>query len=311
MQNKAAREVAAAPRDRWLADAMMVLVAVIWGLNNVVVKASLAGWVTPMAFNSVRFTLGAVVISLFAWRLEPDLSLPRGLWWKVGLLGLVGNALNQILFINGIALSTANNAGLILAIIPIMVAIMGVLTGYDRLTLRLCVGAAISFTGIVLVVTQGPGGFAGFRAGDILLLSAATTWAGYTVFAAPLARAASPVKITAYSMAFAAMLLLAVGIPDLLRQNWSAVGPLSWAGLVYAGLCSSALGYGLYIWSVHRIGSSRTSLWSNLSPIVTASAAWLLLGERWVGLQWLGVILVFAGLITARWDALMTALGRE
>lgn len=289
------------PNHRWVADLTMLMVAIIWGLNNVVVKASLTGWVTPLAFNSVRFSLGAGAILLLAWRLEPDMRLPRHLWWKVALLGLIGNGLNQVLFINGIALSTASTAGTIVALIPIMVAILGALTGYDRGSGRLYLGALISFIGIALVALRGQPGATGSLAGVLLLFGGALAWAGYSVYAVPLTREASPIKVTAYGMSLAATALLAYSLPDLLRQDWRSLTPLSWAGALYAGLLSNTVGYGLYVWCIQRLGSSRAALWNNLSPIVTAIAAWWLLDERWVGAQWLGAGLVLIGVLTARW----------
>lgn len=310
MRTETVPDASAVSSGRWIADVVMVFVATIWGLNNVVVKASLDGWVSPLAFNAVRFCVGSVAIALLAWRMEPNMGLPRGLWWKVALLGLLGNGLNQYLFINGIALTAASNAGMILALIPIQVAIIGAVTGLDRMTLRLLLGAVISFGGIVIVVTQGAKGFTGFLSGDLMLLAAGTAWAGYTVVAGPLARRASPIKVTTYGMACASIALLGFALPDLARQDWSAISIGSWGGILYAGLLSNALGYGLYVWSVHRNGSSRAAMWSNLSPLVTAFAAWALLGERWLGPQWLGAAFVLIGVLTARWEALSAALRR-
>lgn len=293
---------------RWLADAAMILVALIWGSNNVVMKASLHGWVTPLAFNALRFGVGAVALLGLMMLLEKDWRLPRHLWWKVALLGLVGNAVNQVLYVSGLNLTTASNTGIIAALIPVLVALGGALTGLDRATARLWVGAAVSFGGILLVTMTGRQGFGQFQVGDLLLLGASTTWAGYTVFANPLAKQATPLKVSAYAMALGAVVLLLVGTPDLLRQDWSQVTPASWAGLMYASLFSNAAGFAMYVWSVHRIGSTRASLWTNLNPLITAACAWVFLGERWFGWQWVGAALVMAGVLTARWETVMASL---
>lgn len=296
--------------QRWMADAAMVVVAVIWGLNNVVVKVALGGWTSPLAFNAVRFTVGAVTLTVLALLLEEDWRLPRGLWWKVALLGIIGNAMNQMLWVMGLNLSTAINSGVFNAMIPISAAFIGTVTGLDRLTLRLSVGAAICFGGILLV-SFAKGGFTGFNVGDLLLLLGTSTWGGYTVFAAPLARQASPLKVTAYAMLAGSVVLLAAGFPDLMRQDWSAVPVVSWTGMLYASLCSNVIGYGMYVWCVTRMGSTRASLFTNLGPVVTALGAWFVLGERWVGFQWLGAALVFAGVAIARWDMLREVWQRK
>lgn len=296
---------------RWFADSVAVMVALIWGGNNVVAKAALADWGSPLAFNAIRFPLGTLAIGTLMLIVEKDWRLPRHLWWRVALLGLAGNALNQVLFISGLSRTLASNTAVIMATMPVLTAIIGALTGLDPATPRLWVGTAVSFSGILLVTLARAGGFGPLQFGDLLLLGAATTWAGYTVFSSPLARQATALKVTTYAMMMASIPVFSAGLPELLRQDWGAISATSWAGLLYASVLSNAIAYFFYVWAVQQIGSTRTSLFANLAPVVTAILAATFLGERWVPLQWLGGAAVLVGVLVARWDVISQGLRRR
>lgn len=308
--SKPSLAVGRAPKGRWVADGVIVFVIVIWGVNNVIMKAAMQEWVSPLAFNSIRFPVGALAMLILMLVLEKDWRLPWNVFVRVAALGLLGNAINQVLFTNGLSLTTASNAGIIGAMIPILAALIGSATGLDRSSPRLWLGAVVSFGGILMVTLLGGHGFGGFRVGDLLLLGSSTAWAGYTVFSAPLTRLASPLKVTTYAMLTASVAVFLLGLPQLVHQDFSRVSAFSWGGLLFAGLLSNAAAYGLYVWVIHRIGSTRAAMFNNLSPVVTALTAWVFLGERWLGVQWAGAALVMAGVLLARWDVIVASLRR-
>lgn len=292
---------------RWAADLVMILVTVIWALNNVVMKVALGGWATPEAFNALRFSLGAVLLAIVVLRVEGSLKIPGQLFWKVALLGLIGNGLNQMLFVNGLARGTASNAGVWLGLVPVLVALISGLFRLDRITPRIWTGALISSGGILTVIAAQGNGFS-ISPADLFFAGAVTTWAGYTVFSRPLVQDVSPLRVTAVAMLVASAGLLLWNGPALMVQDFAAVPRESWLGLLYAGGMSNAVGYSLYVWCVRRNGPARVALYNNLGPVLTAAGAWYLLDEPWGLPQSLGVALVITGVAVARWDDLRRML---
>jgi drug/metabolite transporter (DMT)-like permease len=298
--------------ERWSSDVVMLLVATIWALNNVVMKMALTGWVSPSAFNTIRFSLGAMLLVGVTLFKEGSLAIPRSLLWRVILLGVLGNGINQMFFVNGLALSTALNAAVFLGIVPILVALISGLFGLDRVTGRIWLGALISFGGIFLTLLAGGQGFH-LGMGDLLLAGAVIAWAGYSVFARPLVQQISPLRVTAVGMLSAACGLVLLNFPALLRQNYGAVTTQSWLGLFYAAALSNAVGYSLYVWAISKKGPARVALYNNLGPVITAIGSWLILGQRFGLNMWAGIFLVISGVIFARWDdfkAVLWATGR-
>ncbi|MEZ4456163.1 MAG: DMT family transporter [Gemmatimonadales bacterium] len=101
-------------------DLGMVVVSLIWGANFTANKYAL-GTIPPIAFGAARFLLASALLWLIVrWRGRPE-TVPRATYRRLLLLGLVGNTGYQVLFMVGLMSTTAVNASLIMASMPIMV----------------------------------------------------------------------------------------------------------------------------------------------------------------------------------------------
>ncbi|MFN2166514.1 MAG: DMT family transporter, partial [Anaerolineae bacterium] len=136
--------------------------------------------------------------------------------------------------------------------------------------------------------------------GDVLVLGAAALWAAYTAGSKPLLARYSPVQLTTMSMMFGTIPLVLVSIPALLGQDWSVPTTGAWVGLLYSAVFSVAVGYVAWYTSVRRVGSARTAVYSNLTPVVSVLVAWLFLGYKLTVLQFVGGAVVLAGLLLTR-----------
>jgi len=85
----------------------MLLLALIWGVNYSVVKQTLQE-ILPLAFNALRFSLASILLLFVLQMSDGGLLLERRDFNRVFMLGILGYALHQILFIVGIAQTTAS-----------------------------------------------------------------------------------------------------------------------------------------------------------------------------------------------------------
>ncbi len=288
-------------------DLLMLLTVLIWGVNFTSVKLAL-GYMAPLAYNAVRFSLATLVtMGVLAWqaRATSDRSLlrvPRRDIVPIILLGLAGHTVYQAMFANGVARSTPANASLLLATAPIWVAILGYLLGIERISRLMLAGILLSFSGIMLLVTSGGKVDLGssLLLGNVLLLACSMLWAVYTTGSKPLLARHSPLKLTAWSMLAGTIPLVLISIPDLRRQDWGEIPPIAWGALLYSAVLAVTVGYTIWYASVQRVGNARTAIYSNLTPIVAILFAWLTLGDALAPLQLLGAAIVLAGLIITR-----------
>lgn len=278
-------------------------------------KAALADF-HPLAFNALRFVLASAVLwmAVAGRRGRRATGRPasgrrgatpfarRDLLRLVGL-GILGNTVYQVLFIFGLDWTLAGNASLMLSTVPVFAGLLSSLAGHERLAGGAWGGIVASFVGIGLVVLGGAQAV-GFGAatvrGDLAMLAAAVGWAAYTVGSSPLVRRYGALRVTAITMWIGTVGLVLISAPALLRQDWGAVRPISWLALLYSGVLAIALAYLLWYYSVGRIGSSRTAIYSNTIPLVALAVAWPALGEVPTWLQLAGAAGILGGITLAR-----------
>ncbi|HSM60964.1 MAG TPA: DMT family transporter [Longimicrobiales bacterium] len=290
----------APPRDV-ATDVGLVTLTVIWGVNFSVVKAVLVH-LDPLALNALRFPLAAAVLWLLVRRL-PGPGLEREDRWRLVGLGLLGNVVYQVCFVEGIDRTLAGNASLLLATSPVWTVLLSAAVGHERPTRLVLGGSALTVAGMVLVVV-GRGEALAVGAdtlwGDALMVAAAVLWATFTVGSSRLVHRYGSVRVTAWTLWSGTPVLVAIGAPELAATDWGAVPSWAWAGVVYAGVFSVGVAYMLWYRGVRRLGNSRTAVYSNLVPVTALLTAWVWLGEVPTGWQVGGAGVILGGIYLAR-----------
>jgi drug/metabolite transporter (DMT)-like permease len=299
--NRPAGQARGAPVGLTPTDAWLGLMSLIWGINYIVIKAALGSF-QPLAFNAVRFPVAALVLLGAARALGAPLPARR-YWVAVALYGVLGNALYQIGFIEGLSRTRAGNAALIAAANPVLTAVLSHWRGHERFSGRDWLGIVLSAAGVVLVVLGSGlevGGFGSTVVGDLLLLGAVSCWALYAVGSRGLVTALGPVNMTAWTTAAGTVPILLMGVPSLFRQQWTTVPLPAWGGVVYASFGAIVTGYLLWARGIRLLGSTRVALYSNFTPVFAFLAAWPVLGERPTPFQILGGSAIALGMYLTR-----------
>jgi drug/metabolite transporter (DMT)-like permease len=281
-------------------DAGMLLVCLIWGMNFSVTKSAF-DQLAPLPFTAIRFVISSALLWIIIRATEGSVVLPRRALMQLIVLGLVGNTLYQLAFMLGLARTTATNSALILSTVPTVVALMAGTLGLERITPRMWCGIALGTLGVVLVIaTRGVGFERATFLGDLLTVLAVLFWAGYTVGLRRVPEGVSPLRVTAITTIAGTPGLLLVGLPEVLRLDWTAVGMGAWLAVAYSSVLSLVVAYLLWNRSVKAIGGARTAIYMCLTPVVAVFGAWLLLGERPEPLQGVGAVFIIAGVLLTR-----------
>ena len=291
----------------WLAEAGLLFVVAVWGLNFAVIKVPL-DVMDPFTVNLFRFAVALAALgALHAW----DARQRREGFWDglrreplavVGL-GLLAHVVYQTGFILGIDRLTAGMGALLMATAPLWTALIAHASGVDRLRGAAWAGVALGLAGAVVIVLSRPANaeMGGTAAGIALLLAGAFAWAVFTVLAKPvIARGVSPIGLTFFGLLAAFPVLFAMGAGGVASAEWARVDGWVWAALVFSGGLSIGAAYAIWNVAVRRIGPSRTALYSNLVPFAGVAAGAVLLREAVVPLQLVGGALVIAGLVVVR-----------
>ena len=313
---RARRPVAAFTRI----DALLLLMAIIWGTNYSIVKSAFRE-LDPQAFNACRMVLASsiflAVIASFrrrpalarlsrtrsdAWAtvLHTPAALTRRDWLELVVLGLVGHCCYQYCFIGGLALTSVANSSLMLAATPVVIALASAALGLDRVSGLHWIGAALSMAGIYYVVGRGLAVGSDTIAGDLLMIAAVCCWAAYTLGSRRLMERHSPVGVTGLSMAIGTALYVPLVWPHLRGVQWTAVSGRTWAAVIFSALLALVVAYTIWYAAVREIGGARTAVYSNVIPIVAMLTAVEFLGEPLGPRKLIGAATVIGGVALTR-----------
>lgn len=280
-------------RGRALAG--VVALAMIWGTNFLLVDMALRGL---SAEHVVLLRLALATLLLFAWLLLHRQWLPRNrrTWWRVAVLGLIGQALPWTLFAWGQQTVSSGLAGVYTGATPLLTVPLAYMLLRQRPSRMEVLGTAFGFAGIVIVLHPWETGLGGGILGQLACLGGAFCYALSFAYAGVLLRDATEAKLSlAAAQAFTSTVMLGG-----LGGHSLSLAPLSTTavavGVIGLGV-GSAAAYIINYWLVATVGPVKASISFYLIPVVALITGFLLNGERFSPLELLGSALVILALV--------------
>lgn len=283
------------------ADALLLLTVVIWGLTFPISKYILGYW-PPMVFAAIRYVGAALFLMALLKLRQGSVAIPRADLLPLAGIGVLGITLFQSLWSNGLALTTASKAAILVSTSPIWAALWATVTG-NRPSTAALIGVFLSFAGTFLVINNSLTEFTlsgGSLMGDLMFLANAAIWAAYSAVAPPYLHRLGPLKVTAWSMLIGSVLLLPLAAFDVGAVDWDATPAGVWWSLAFTIVLSAALGFVWWYEGLRRLGLTRAMVYSNLIPVCAVAAAVLFLGESFSWIQGAGAVVVLAGIRLTR-----------
>jgi drug/metabolite transporter (DMT)-like permease len=282
-------------------DILLFMMAVIWGVNFVVVKYA-TNVFNPVAFTGLRVGTAALFLLLVALT-RGRFSLPRR--DVIGLLmtGVIGNGLYQLFFVHGVSRTRAGNAALIVAAAPAFIALFARLRGLERVKRMTLIGIALSVLGVGLVIAgsaRPSNGQTTTLLGSVLVFLGVLCWSVYTIMLQPYTKRIDVFRLSAITMVGGAIPLLIASTPALIDTNWAGVGPGGWWALFYSSVISMGVAYFFWYRGLRVLGPTRTAVYANLQPIIALAVAWAFLGEIPTIFQGVGAATIVAGVFLTR-----------
>ena len=283
-----------------LTDVLLFTMAVIWGINFVVVKYA-TGIFNPVAFTGLRVGTAASFLLLVALA-RGGIALPRRDVVRLLFLGVIGNGLYQLFFVHGVARTRAGNAALIVGAAPAFIALVARARGLERVKRMTLAGIALSVIGVGLVIVGSESSSNGQTTllGSVLVFMGVLSWTVYTILLQPYTKRIDVIQLSAVTMVGGAVPLLMASMPALIATNWTKVGAGGWLALLYSSVISMGVAYFFWYRGLRVLGPTRTAVYSNLQPIIALLVAWALLGENPTIFQGVGAATIIAGVFLTR-----------
>ena len=260
------------PRGRSTAILALCASVLFWGLSFTASKVALES-LSPFAVLFLRFALAFVLLlPLAARRGLPRLSPADHA--RVFAISILFPGCYFAFEILGLSLTTATNASLIAAAIPMMVLALSAFLARRYPGVRSLLGVAVSLGGVGLLVGAAGGPV---NWGDLLMLGAVAAASLYMVATARLCESVSPVDLTLMQMFWGALFFLpffAAGMP-----RWDAVPLSALAAVAGLGVFATVGAFLAYNYALSRVPAATAALYINAVPVVAVFGAALVLGE--------------------------------
>lgn len=275
----------------------LLAVQVIFGTWPVMGKIALR--VVPSAGLVAIRIGGAAVAFLLVLGLRGRLVMPeRRDLARLALYSLLGVVLNQFLYIKGLSLSTAVNAALINATIPVFTLLVGALLGKERVTPRVTLGTLIAAAGVVYLIDPLRASLGGdTMKGNLLLVANTFCYGAYLAISQDVFRRYGALTAMTWLFAIGSLAAIPFGGYHLAQTDFGAISLLIWLVLIYTVLVQTVGAYYLNAWALERVSPSTVAVYIYLQPLFAFVVAPLLLGagER-PGLRHaVATLLIFAG----------------
>ena len=284
-------------RNSWGPHVALLAVQLIFGTWPVVGKIALR--VVPST-GLVAIRIGGAALSfLFLMGMRGRLVRPaRRDLGRLALYSLLGVVFNQFLYVKGLSLSTAVNAALLNATIPVFTLLVGALLGRERLTPRVTLGTLVAAAGVVYLIDPLRASLGGdTMRGNLLLVANTFCYGAYIAVSQDVFRRYGALTAMTWLFAIGALAAVPFGSYQLAQVDFAAVSLLIWLALLYTVLVQTVGAYYLNAWALERVSPSTVAVYIYLQPLFAFVVAPLLLGAgEGPGLRHaVATVFIFAG----------------
>ncbi len=278
---------------------LAILTISIWGVTFVNTKVLLQHGLQPMEIFLLRFILAYLCI----WTISP--KKVRSLSWAdeglFFILGLVGGTVYFVAENTALGLTYVNNVSFIVCTAPLITMLLAILFVKSvKATLPLVLGSMIALIGVGMVIYNGRFVLQLNPLGDMLALTAAFSWAVYSLVIKNVSSRYSATFITR-KVFFYGMLTV---LPLFLVRPWhfpleQLRQPTIWMNLLFLSIVASFLCFLWWSVAVKKIGAMSTSNYVYLNPVTTIVASALFLQEPMTLMAYIGSALILLGVFVA------------
>jgi len=296
---------------RWLAYFFLGLSMALVG-SYVALSKPLVAALPVFLLAWLRFGIGALAMP--HWLIKPANEPPmtRATRQLIFLESFLGNFLFTICMLFGVSMTTAVSAGVIMAAIPAVVALLSWVFLRERIGLRVALAIALAALGIGLFSLSkselGAHTSPGLEAnllhksawlGNLLVFAAVVCEAAYAVIGKKLTGSVSPKRITALINLWGFALMTPLGLYVAWGFDFGGVPGRMWLLLVFYALAASVWTVWLWMTGLKTVPAARAGVFTVMLPISAAAMGVLVLGETLSGMQLLAFGLCLAGVVLA------------
>jgi len=269
---------------------------IIFGLNYVIAKGIMPHWMEPRAIIFLRVT-GATAAFWLVEMFTSREKVARKDLKRMFILAIFGVAVNQILFFEGLNLTTPINASIIMVGTPILVLLMSRFVIGDKISGRKLLGIILGFSGAAFLILRN--GHLTLSSdttlGNLLVLINAASYGLFLVMVKPLMSKYRPLTVMKWVFTFGLIFVIPVSIGEVIHTNFSIIPLNIWFSILYVVIFTTIFAYFLNNYSLQKISPSANSSYMYLQPILASLVAIFAGKDKLTMTEIIASLLIFTG----------------
>jgi len=246
---------------------------IIFGINYVVAKGIMPDYLAPRAVIFLRVT-GAMAIFWVISLIMPKQVVAKHDLLKMFIAAIFGVAINQILFFEGLNLTTPINASVIMVGVPILVLFFAHFIIKERITKNKMIGIVLGFSGSVFLIIQaGNASFQGSQLGNLLVFTNAASYALFLVLIKPLMAKYHPLTVMKWVFTFGFVLITPFTLHLVLIADFRIIPTNIWLSIGFVVLFTTVIAYFLNNFSLKVISPTVNSAYIYFQPFLATFVA--------------------------------------
>lgn len=241
---------------------------VIYGANYLIAKGIMPQKIGPSAFVFIRIFCATILFWIIKMFIKEKIEKKD--FKLLFLCGILGVATNQLLFFNGLNLTSPIDASIIITAIPILVLIISVFLLKERLTRTKIAGIVLGSIGAILLITYGNSTNSTSSAiGNLFIFINALSYSFYLVLVKPLMKKYNPLTIISWVFLFGFFFMFPFGIGELMNTDISSYTGQTYLAILYVVVGTTFLAYLFNIYALKHVRPSVSGSYVYLQPAVT------------------------------------------
>lgn len=269
-----------------------------YGAGFTVAKIVMPSLIQPKGFILIRVAVVTILfwLSYFGGK-NFRTKIDRKDWRTLILCAIFGVATNQLLFFQGLNLTSPIHASLMMLSTPILVSLFAVYALHEKLSVNKIIGLILGVSGAVILVLMGGKDKVATNAllGDVFVLMNATSYAIYLVIAKPLMTKYRPIIVIRWIFLLGLLVVFPFGISEFTEINWHMFSFKEYAAVAFIVICCTFFTYLWNIYALRILSPATAGAYIYLQPVFAALIAVFFYFEHLSWTKVIASIFIFAG----------------
>ncbi len=275
----------------------IILANIIYGLNYSIAKEIMPDYIKPYGLTVCRGIAAIVLFWLLSFIHKKE-KIDKKDFRILLLAALFGVAINQLMFLKGLNLTSSIDASIIMTVNPVLVLLISAIVIGEIISFRKILGIAIGAAGAILLIIMSKGSL-DFNSdnftGNILVFLNALSYGIYLVIVKNLMLKYRPVTVLKWAFSFGFLIIFPVGYEELISVDWQNIPFSIWLAISYVLIATTFLAYLLNVFGLKYVNASTVSIYIYSQPVIASLVAIILQKDSLNTIKIIATLLVFTG----------------